>query len=92
MGSPIPFLDSLGQAASSLGKADSGAVESFKWLQPNTPVAVHTLLRDSKVGVVDFANTLQILKENGFVRHYGAGPDEVVELTDEGAQMLRTGG
>jgi len=74
MSSPLPFLESLGKAASSLGTANQDAVESFKQLRPNTSVAVNDLLRGSRAGVVDFVNTLQILKENGFVRHYGDAP------------------
>ncbi len=89
MSSPIPFLDALGQARISLGKVVT--VKPFKGLVPDKPVALQELLVNSGVGVVDFANTLQILEQNGFVRHYGTGSDELVELTKEGAKMLGAG-
>jgi hypothetical protein len=83
------FVDSLDRERSSLGTV--ATIEPFRGLAPDKPVPLHELLQNSGVGVVEFATTLQILEKNGFVRLYGKGTDEKVELTQQGAQMLTIG-
>jgi predicted transcriptional regulator len=83
------FVDSLNRERSLLGTVAN--IEPFRGLAPDKPVSLHELLQKSGVGVVEFAKTLQILEKNGFVRLSGRGPDEKVELTQQGAQMLTAG-